>query len=166
MCREFLTKGSCNLGEACDLSHEPTAARVPACLHFQRNACTNEKCRYAHIRTNPSAPVCVAFARLGYCEKAEDCTDKHVHECPDYANKGLCRNQRCRLPHVDRAGQLRKAAARNSDNSGEDDQADDVSSDDDTVDADDVDSDDMTEMLEGAGDDKHELSQQTDFVQF
>lgn len=166
MCRDFLSKGTCPSGEACDLSHDPTAARVPACLHFQRDACTNDKCRYAHVRINPSAPVCAPFARLGYCEKAEDCPDRHVHECPDYANKGDCRNTRCRLPHVDRAGQLRKTAKRTSDHSGDDDAASDLSSDEEPIDSDDVDSDDMTEVIKSVGDDKHELSQQVDYVHF
>lgn len=29
-------------------------------------------------------------------------------ECPEYANEGKCNDTRCSLPHVDRAGQLRK----------------------------------------------------------
>ncbi|KAL8740117.1 MAG: hypothetical protein Q9190_007143 [Brigantiaea leucoxantha] len=37
--------------------------------------------------------------------------NRHIHECPDYANSGLCRRKKCTLPHVDRAGQIRKHAA-------------------------------------------------------
>ena len=33
-----------------------------------------------------------------------------MNECADWSNKGICSNQKCRLPHVDRAGQIRKLA--------------------------------------------------------
>ena len=34
-----------------------------------------------------------------------------MHKYPDYANSGFCHKKRCKLPHIDRAGQIRKAAA-------------------------------------------------------
>lgn len=99
--------GTCSQGQHCDLSHDLTYECVPACVHFVRGGCTKENCPYPHIRINPAAPVCRAFTTFGYCSKGVECKDKHVFECPDYA-EGKCSNLKCRLPHVDRAGQLRQ----------------------------------------------------------
>lgn len=137
-----------------------------------RGNCTNADCKYPHVRVNPGAPVCRAFAVLGYCSQGASCAERHVHECPDYSNKGLCRNKKCRLPHVDRAGQLRKAAAaavqqqREHSPSSQDDGSGDISSDGelDGMDSDDVDSDGF-EMFSMHSDDG-QLSQQQDFVKF
>jgi hypothetical protein len=95
----------------CDLSHEPTPNRVPACHHFLRGNCVNSECRYAHIRVNPGAAVCRPFATLGYCPKGAECTERHVYECPDYDEKGTCTNKKCKLPHIEHAGRKRAAAA-------------------------------------------------------
>lgn len=110
VCKEFLSKGTCHLGTSCNLSHEPNPHRTPACIHFLRGNCTNSQCRYAHVNVSPNAPICPAFANVGYCEKGASCSQRHEFECPEYASKGSCGNSRCRLPHIDRAGQLRKAA--------------------------------------------------------
>src|SRR5438034_709870 len=111
ICKEFLQTGKCGAGLACDLSHDPSPERSPACLHFLRGRCSNPSCRYTHIRVTPGAPVCRDFAILGFCSKGAGCDQRHVHECPDYANTGNCGSKRCQLPHVDRAGQIRKIAA-------------------------------------------------------
>ncbi|KAF2754081.1 hypothetical protein EJ05DRAFT_469172 [Pseudovirgaria hyperparasitica] len=165
MCKDFLAKGNCPLGDACDLSHEPNAHRVPACVHFLRGNCTNEHCRYAHVRVNPVAPVCSDFAKIGYCEKGVDCAERHVHECPDYANKGLCRNKKCRLPHVDRAVQLRKAATETS-VTADMETSPDLSSDGEEYDSEDFDSDEASEFFTHthASDVVGGLSQQRDFI--
>lgn len=140
-------------------------------MHFLRGRCSNPECRYAHIRVTPGAPVCRAFATLGYCEKGAECEERHVHECPDYANTGVCQKKRCKLPHVDRAGQIRKTAAvaANKAEVGERDDDSDMSSEDDdydAIDSDDVDSDEFDdmpqEMIEGV--DSGEVSQQQDFI--
>ncbi|KAF4768896.1 hypothetical protein N7455_008852 [Penicillium solitum] len=171
MCKDFLQTGQCAAGSSCDLSHEPSPHRSPTCMHFLRGRCANPECRYAHVRVTPGAPVCRAFATLGYCEKGDACEEKHVHECPDYANTGTCNKKRCQLPHVDRAGQIRKAAAAAASKAdlGEDDS--DPSSEEenyDAIDSDDVDSDafDDTpeELIEGV--DSGEMSQQQDFIRF
>jgi hypothetical protein len=39
-----------------------------------------------------------------------DCGERHLHECPDYSGTGSCRSKLCSLPHIDRAGQMRRAA--------------------------------------------------------
>lgn len=97
-----------------------------------------------------------------------------MHECPDYANTGVCNKKRCRLPHVDRAGQIRKNAAIKAEettvaNEQEDDESDASSEQEENeeIDSDDVDSDESdgeSEFIEGV--DTGELSQQQDFVHF
>ncbi|KAF2151342.1 hypothetical protein K461DRAFT_171613 [Myriangium duriaei CBS 260.36] len=172
ICKEFLRHGECAAGEDCNLSHEPTPHRVPTCLHFLRNNCTKPDCRYSHVQVDPSAPVCKDFARLGFCEKGAACVDRHVSECPDYTNTGVCRNSKCRLPHIDRAGTLRKAAAQKAAKGSDDDVSFDVSSDEgnyDEIDSDDADSDEMGEedvVMAGSSDAGGELSQQQDFIAF
>ncbi|KAJ5183762.1 hypothetical protein N7492_001378 [Penicillium capsulatum] len=175
ICKDFLQTGQCDAGISCDLSHEPSPHRSPTCLHFLRGRCSNPECRYAHIRVTPGAPVCRAFATLGYCEKGSECEERHVHECPDYANSGACNKKRCKLPHVDRAGQIRKAAAAAANKAGlaDRDEESDPSSEEedrDAIDSDDVDSDefdDEPEQLiarEDTGND--EMTQQQDFIRF
>ncbi|KAF2096928.1 hypothetical protein NA57DRAFT_78517 [Rhizodiscina lignyota] len=153
ICKDFLAKGSCPHGDNCDLSHDPTPNRVPACIHFLRGNCTNDDCRYAHVKVNPGAPVCRQFATLGYCEKGVACDERHVKECPDYANKGACHKKSCQLPHVDRAGQLRKAASAQV-SEGNDDRTSDPSSDEEDI-SEDIDSDEdiLIQGVDGAGQD-------------
>jgi len=109
-CKSLLLKGFCPSGSSCALSHDLTPNRTPACMFFLRGSCTKSDCRYSHVKANPDAPVCTPFAKLGYCEKGAGCPNQHVSECPDYANTGKCSSKTCRLPHVDRASQLRKIA--------------------------------------------------------
>jgi len=109
-CRSFLLKHYCSAGPDCSLSHDLTPNRTPMCIYFARGNCTNAECPYTHVRPQPGAPVCNAFGKLGYCDLGAECLDVHVFECPDFANTGHCPNKGCRLPHVERAGQLRKRA--------------------------------------------------------
>lgn len=172
ICSTYLQKGACPAGDSCDLSHDPTPERVPACMHFLRGKCSNPSCRYAHIRVNPSAPVCRNFAVLGYCSEGADCSNRHVYECPDYANTGTCRKKRCGLPHVDRAGQIRRHTAQVAEtgNIAETNDSDISSEEDDNVDTDgeDIDSDDLTdnviEDVNALG--RQALAEQHDFVGF
>ncbi|KAF1932469.1 uncharacterized protein M421DRAFT_292994 [Didymella exigua CBS 183.55] len=111
LCKRWLFKNDCNRGSRCSLSHDSTPHNVPTCLHFQESRCTNEDCRFAHIRVNPAAQICDAFGRLGYCEKGAECADLHAYECPDFANKGECiRGDKCQHRHIHRASRMRKAA--------------------------------------------------------
>ncbi|KAJ5899966.1 hypothetical protein N7495_004710 [Penicillium taxi] len=168
ICKAFLQTGECKAGLSCDLSHEPSPHRSPACLHFIRGRCANPACRYSHVRVTPGSPVCRAFATIGYCDKGSECQESHVHECPDYANNGVCHKRRCKLPHVDRAGQIRKAAAaaankalnehNDSDPSSEEEDYDEIDSDDVESDSD----DEMEEILTGV--DTGEISGQQDFI--
>jgi hypothetical protein len=151
ICKEFLHSGSCKAGDSCDLSHEPASERSPTCMHFLRGRCTNPECRYSHIRVNPKAPVCRSFAYLGYCDKGVNCEERHVQECPDYTENGTCKNKKCRLPHIDRAGQIRRHAANKTGNDSGDtgtEDEDDISSEEeeyDEIGSDDIDSDNMGE---------------------
>jgi len=141
-------------------------------MHFIRGRCSNPECRYSHVRVTPGAPVCREFATLGYCSRGAECEERHAYECPDYANGGICNKNKCTLPHVDRAGQIRKNAANKAGTPTPDEDKDDVSSEGeeyDEIDSDDVDSDglgdDPVELI-GSGVDSGELAGQQDFVHF
>ncbi|KAK4962148.1 hypothetical protein LTR66_012800 [Elasticomyces elasticus] len=173
ICKTFLHTGSCPNGDFCDLSHTISPTRVPACTHFLRGNCTKgEQCHYAHVRVNPAAPICKPFATLGYCAKGATCEDRHFFECPSYANTGKCNNANCRLPHVDRAGSLRKVAANKEQVSSDDNECSDLSSEEedkeyDEIDSDDVDSDNLDgedTVTAGSDHNDHELIQQQDYV--
>ncbi|MCJ1337653.1 hypothetical protein MMC09_002936 [Bachmanniomyces sp. S44760] len=177
MCQAYLQKGECPAGGVCDLSHDPTPERVSPCLHFLRGNCSNPSCRYPHVYINPSAPVCKDFANMGYCAKGANCLERHARECPDYANTGTCRNKRCTLPHVDRAGKIRKLVTDEADHQsdiipgGPSQNYSDVSSEEEeqyVADSDDVDSSDVDTTLLQIEDDNDTVSlfEQKDFVKF
>jgi len=147
VCKDFLKDGKCANGESCDLSHELTPERVPNCLHYAKGYCAKPDCVFTHSKAAPTAPVCEAFGFCGYCDKGAECGERHVFECPDFSNTGVCKNKGCKLPHRERASVLRGNAA------GADQDMDDVSSDDGSVDLDDVDSDDVAEFIEADSDD-------------
>lgn len=166
-CKDFLQKGQCINGDACDLSHDLTPERTPTCLHFAKDHCTNPNCRYAHVKVSPGAPVCRSFGLFGYCDKGAECQERHVFECPDFSNTGVCKTKGCKLPHRERASVLRKnGAATREKNSDEDEEMEDVSSDDDgaSIDSDDVDSDEVEEFI--GEEDGWEFEQQKDFIRF
>ncbi|CCU81340.1 CCCH zinc finger protein [Blumeria hordei DH14] len=164
VCKEFLLKGSCASGESCDLSHELTPERTPSCLHFTRGNCANPNCRYIHVRVSPLALVCRPFGMNGYCEKGSTCTERHIHECPDFSNTGTCNNRGCKLLHREKASVMRNRASRSN---GEDVDAptSDVSSDEEEIDSDDVDSDDLEEFFgDDDGESDTDIPMQQDFV--
>ncbi|PQE04092.1 CCCH zinc finger protein [Rutstroemia sp. NJR-2017a BVV2] len=165
VCKDFLLKGSCPNGDSCDLSHDLTPERTPTCLHFAKGNCSNPDCRYTHVRVSSTALVCRSFGIYGYCEKAATCTERHVHECPDYSNTGTCTTKGCKLPHRLKASVIRKNA--NAGASAED--SSDISSDEeDEIDSDDVDSDAIDEEFFGHDDEDKdlEMSNQQDYVHF
>ncbi|UNI14866.1 hypothetical protein JDV02_001451 [Purpureocillium takamizusanense] len=147
VCKDFLKDGKCANGELCDLSHELTPERVPNCLHYAKGYCAKPDCVFTHSKAAPTAPVCQAFGFCGYCEKGAECGERHVFECPNFSNTGVCKNKGCKLPHRERASVLRGNAA------GTDQDMEDISSDDGSVDSDDVDSDDVAEYIEADSDD-------------
>ncbi|KAF9911652.1 hypothetical protein EC991_002770 [Linnemannia zychae] len=103
ICKKFL-RGVCPNTEAtCKLSHTPSPHTVPACVHFQRAACNKDDCIYAHVRTNPQAPICRPFATEGWCEAGITCKDRHVWVCPDFGTEAGCK-KKCGLPHIPNGG--------------------------------------------------------------
>ncbi|KOS16709.1 Zinc finger CCCH domain-containing protein [Escovopsis weberi] len=144
-CKDFLKDGKCANGDSCDLSHEPTPERVPNCLHYAKGNCTKPDCLYSHSRAGPGAPVCRAFGFCGYCEKGAECAERHVFECPDFANTGVCKTRGCKLLHRERASVLRNQMR-------DQDEMADVSSDEEMADSDDVDSDEVAEFVEADSD--------------
>lgn len=147
ICKDFLKDGKCANGEFCDLSHDLSPERVPDCLHYAKGNCSKIDCPYTHSTAPPNAPVCRAFGFRGFCIKGAYCHERHVFECPDFSNTGVCKNKGCKLLHRERASMLRNQAK-------QDEAMEDVSSDDDEpVDSDDVDSDAVAELLEADSDD-------------
>ncbi|KAH7397921.1 hypothetical protein BKA64DRAFT_673125 [Cadophora sp. MPI-SDFR-AT-0126] len=161
VCRDFLQKGSCPSGDFCDLSHELTPERTPICLHFARGNCSNDNCRYTHVKVSPSALVCRSFGIYGYCEKGASCTDRHVNECPDFSNTGTCTTEGCKLLHRHKASVMRNNTdpAKQSENMIQD-----VSSDEEGIGSD-VDSDGLEEFLgDEDGEIDEDIPKQQDFV--
>lgn len=163
ICRKLLSKGDCSEGDSCDLSHDITEERIPLCMHFAKGKCINPSCPYLHAQHSQSDPVCRAFGTYGYCDKGAQCPDRHVYECPDFSNTGVCKVKGCKRPHIERASVLRRAGNRSSPEG-----MDDVSSDDDdfAADSDDIDSDGVEEFI--GKDDVEDLrfSAQSDFIGF
>jgi hypothetical protein len=169
ICKDFLQQGECPSGDNCDLSHDLIPERTPACLHFARDSCTKADCKYTHVKVSPAAPVCRDFGFYGYCQKAANCPDRHVFECPDFSNTGVCKIKGCKLPHRERASGLRNAGGGrdlSSAGNGDEEMAD-LSSDDDgeSIDEDDVDSDEVDEFI---GQDENgglDFAEQKDFIE-
>ncbi|KAK1600271.1 uncharacterized protein LY79DRAFT_664589 [Colletotrichum navitas] len=158
VCRELLHKGNCANGESCDLSHDLTPQRTPTCVHFIKGNCANPNCPYAHSSVSPGALVCRSFGMYGYCDKGDECEERHVFECPDFSNTGKCKKKGCKLLHRERASVLRKRTS--------EDETEDLSSDAESVDSDDVDSDEVEEFItDGVGDDT-DFKVQKDFISF
>lgn len=130
-------------------------------MHFANGNCNNPSCSYVHAEHSPSDPVCRTFGIYGYCENGARCPARHVFECPDFSNNGICKLKGCKRPHIERASILRKASKRASS-----EEMDDLSSEDeDVVDSDDVDSDEVEEFI---GHDEVEpgFAEQKDFIGF
>ncbi|KAI8630527.1 hypothetical protein F5Y19DRAFT_49241 [Xylariaceae sp. FL1651] len=161
ICRNWLLKGDCPKGDSCDLAHEITEERTPLCMHFANGKCNNPSCSYIHAEHSPTDPVCRAFGIYGYCDQGAQCPARHVFECPDFSNKGVCKLKGCKRPHIERASILRRTNKRASS-----EEMDDLSSEDeDVVDSDDVDSDVVEEFI-GQDDDELDFAEQKDFIGF
>ncbi|KAK3903241.1 hypothetical protein C8A05DRAFT_14777 [Staphylotrichum tortipilum] len=174
ICKDFLQQGECAHGDNCDLSHDATPERTPTCLHFARDSCTKPDCRYAHVKVSPAALVCRDFGFYGFCAQGARCADRHVFECPDFSNTGVCKIKGCKLPHRERASVLRRGGGGRDLLSGgsggkDDHEMEDVSSDDDddgeSIDDDDVDSDEVDEFIGQDEDGALEIAAQKDFIE-
>jgi len=167
LCPAYLNDHCPLSADECRLSHSPDAHRSPTCVHFNRGHCDKDKdCRYAHIKTNPSTPVCRDFALLGYCELGSECPNRHVFECPDFNEKGECPRKGCKLPHIDTATTVRKRMEGESlrkryDN---DDIDDEDSEDEDSDDDEEEEETDSDVESEGVVDDGERFEDQLDFM--
>ncbi|KAF9164659.1 hypothetical protein DFQ26_001190 [Actinomortierella ambigua] len=59
---------------------------------------------------NPKAPLCIPFAKEGWCDKGGTCKDRHAWICPDFNSKQGC-HRRCGLAHVPEQGSRGQAPA-------------------------------------------------------
>jgi hypothetical protein len=134
-------------------------------MHFSKGSCSNANCRYEHIRVSPNALVCRNFGIYGYCEKGADCTERHLHECPDFSNTGSCTTKGCKLLHRHKASLMRSNTVRNDQT--QEDETSDISSDEEgeEIDSDDVDSDDLEFFGEDDGNIHSDVPMQQDFIQ-
>lgn len=167
-CKDYLLKGDCARGNGdCDLSHDLTPERTPFCLHYAKGNCTNPHCPFTHSQVSSGAPVCRAFGLYGYCDRGTDCTERHVFECPDFSNTGVCKIKGCKLPHRERASFMRRHDNSTNNTSTDEDNYIDISSDDDeSVNSDDVDSDDVDEFVGADGDDADlDFVNQKDYIE-
>ena len=122
--------------------------------------------------------VCRKFSVFGYCSNGALCDQRHVHECPDWSNTGSCHSKRCRLPHVDRAGQIRRQTANHVDvhteivnDTVENSDGNDLSSEGEKINEiedDDVDSEGLVDdvYINMPASSNHGLHDQDDFIQF
>lgn len=165
VCRDWLLKDSCQKGDACDLSHETTEERMPLCLHFANGNCRNDNCPYTHAEHSQADPVCRAFGFCGWCSRGAKCPDRHVFECPDFSNTGVCKTRGCKYLHRERASMMRKVG--NKDAAAGHEEASDVSSDDDEGGAsDDLDSDEVEEFIGKDETDGLDFAAQNDYIGF
>ncbi|KAH8157320.1 hypothetical protein CIB48_g10921 [Xylaria polymorpha] len=143
-----------------------------ACLttYFYRRQC-GPTCRYLHDVSKTA--ICRNWLVKGDCPKGDNCDlsheiteertplSRHVFECPDFSNNGVCKLKGCKRPHIERASILRKSNRRASS-----EEMDDLSSEDeDIVDSDDVDSDEVEEFI-GHNYDDMSFAEQKDFIGF
>jgi hypothetical protein len=156
VCKRYLFKGECPKGAACPLSHEASAHNAPTCQHFQEGRCTNDNCRFSHVKVNAAALNCESFGVLGYCEKGATCPELHAHECPHFSNTGTCSyGDNCRLGHVYRASRMRATTRPSSEQASSREYSPKKQSDD-TADAE--------TFIGAAVEQPHQFSQQVDFV--
>ncbi|KAK9794573.1 putative C3H1-type domain-containing protein [Seiridium cardinale] len=160
ICRDWLFKSDCPNGDACDLVHETTEERTPLCMHFANGKCHNDSCPYVHAEHSQTDPVCRDFGFNGYCGRGAKCPDRHVFECPDFSNTGICKTKGCKLLHRERASVLRSKAGNNND----EDMADLSSDEDEGAAPDDIDSDEVEEFI--GHDDVDELDFDKDYIRF
>ncbi|KAJ2991471.1 hypothetical protein NUW58_g2496 [Xylaria curta] len=159
ICRNWLVKSDCPKGDSCDLSHDITEERTPLCMHYANGNCNNPSCSYVHAEHSPTDPVCRTFGIYGYCDEGARCTARHVFECPDFSNTGICKIKGCKRPHIERASILRKQRA------SPEEMGDLSSENEDAVDSDDVDSDEVEEFI-GQNEDDLSFAEQKDFIGF
>jgi cleavage and polyadenylation specificity factor subunit 4 len=99
-CRFFLT-GDCTRGSLCYFLHELNCDRLPEC-RTQRleGVCMLADCKFRHeVR---EAKECLYY-KMGFCESGKVCPFRHVQRelCPEFMEKGVCRQVDCPLFHLE-----------------------------------------------------------------
>lgn len=64
--------------------------------------------------------MCKEFAATGWCDRGESCLKKHYRICPEEEEKGECKDDACRMPHMEKgknvdASRVKKNTGRPSD---------------------------------------------------
>lgn len=72
---------------------------MPHCQHFP-HCKRGDACPYTHVQVSEDAKICKDFVGMGWCEKGDKCTERHVWECPDFEENGKCTKRGCKLGHV------------------------------------------------------------------
>jgi hypothetical protein len=99
VCTKFL-RGMCDKTDgSCLFSHTLSKDKLPTCRYFLRGVCTREVCPYRHVSVGRRAEVCLNFAR-GYCPNGEQCSKRHIVDCPEFSEQGSCpHGDKCLLRH-------------------------------------------------------------------
>lgn len=64
--------------------------------------CSNDTCKFSHVKPSDPTSICRDFALNSYCEKGSSCEKLHSFECPDFAGSGHCNRPSCRLKHKEK----------------------------------------------------------------
>ncbi|SPO29210.1 uncharacterized protein UTRI_06159 [Ustilago trichophora] len=125
LCPKVLRPSGCTLPKGtCPLSHTPRAERVPHCVHYLRTGkCRNgDECLYTHsdkLVDGVGTKICRSFSDYGWCERGNECEERHTYECPDFVEKGRCDRKGCKLVHVIRASVAHDGVERAEEEGGE-----------------------------------------------
>ncbi|KAG0260833.1 hypothetical protein DFQ27_003313 [Actinomortierella ambigua] len=88
-----------------------SSSMAPAFTSTSTNAITTPKALSVDgVKINPKAPLCIPFAKEGWCDKGGTCKDRHAWICPDFNSKQGC-HRRCGLAHVPEQGNRGQAPA-------------------------------------------------------
>ncbi|KAF9978280.1 hypothetical protein BGZ73_003087 [Actinomortierella ambigua] len=96
-CKFFTRLGRCPKQPRCPFMHSRNHLAI--CKKFLRG------------QINPKAPLCIPFAKEGWCDKGGTCKDRHAWICPDFNSKQGC-HRRCGLAHVPEQGSRDKTPAK------------------------------------------------------
>lgn len=117
ICRDFFTKGTCQYGDNCRLTHSRVGSEytVPHCernlqgkceltdgveIAFSTSDLKENHCHYMHSPiVRGDYPLCRQFSHMGYCYRGMHCRFPHLWSCPDLYYTGQCFLVHCKYPH-------------------------------------------------------------------
>uniref|UniRef100_A0A7S3AAV2 C3H1-type domain-containing protein n=1 Tax=Rhodosorus marinus TaxID=101924 RepID=A0A7S3AAV2_9RHOD len=88
VCLKYLMS-SCS-DKQCLLAHVADKKRIPVCEKFLEAICPLTDCRLLHVYNGEDASLCEGYSVLGYCQDGENCTRKHLLQCPNELTNGYC----------------------------------------------------------------------------